>query len=223
MTVPLETGCYRSLLTMAVLAGGIVNESRNHGKWDKDVLNYFASQLVDLIDECELADLCQDRANDLAKVVGELMGEPETVDPQQVEGQSNEMGKQFAKFADCIFDTYALAIMDEGNGGPDAGDWPDDPWLQTIRPLRVRTVRLCLLSNVYRNKRGTSSSKFWKNWKYQKKPSTLSKRWLLALRMPSSTPMTRHRPLPTPPNTNSRPLHERRESLPLTRDTLASA
>ena len=139
MTVPLETGCYRSLLTMAVLAGGIVNESRNHGKWDKPILAYFASQLVDLVDECELAPACQDQANDLAEVVGRLMLEPETVDPQQVEEQVNEMGQQFANLTSCIFDVYAVTAEVSTNG--DFDDWPDDDWLQTIRPQRVRTVR----------------------------------------------------------------------------------
>jgi|TARA_Y100000310_G_scaffold283882_2_gene306179 hypothetical protein len=128
-------------MTMAVLAGGVVNEARNHGKWDKPVLAYLGSELVNLIDHCELADACQDRGNALAEVLGQLMSEPETVDPQQVAEQANGMGQELANLAACIFDVYALTADFNLNFDRDVDDWPDEDWLMTIRPLRVRSVR----------------------------------------------------------------------------------
>ena len=77
----------------------------------------------------------------MAEVLGRLGDEPETVDPQQVEEQANDMGQQFAGLVGCIFDVYALTADFNLDGSRDVDDWPDDDWLMTIRPLRVREVR----------------------------------------------------------------------------------
>ena len=141
MPVPLEPTCYRNLFTMTAVMGGIVNEARSHDRWDKTLLGFFGSYLVGLVDECDMAEACSQEAYDLAGVLGELISEPDTPDPQKVEEQVNNMGQHMADLTTCMFDMYALSPDFTAFESRTLPDWPDEPWMLEVRPRRVRTVR----------------------------------------------------------------------------------
>ena len=126
---------------MTAVMGGIVNEARNHDRWDKPLLSFFASYLVGLVDDCDLAEACSQEAYDLAGVLGELIAEEDTPDPQKSQEQVENMGQHMANLTSCLFDMYALSPDFTALENRTFPDWPDDGFILEVRPRRVREVR----------------------------------------------------------------------------------
>ena len=138
MPVPMEATCYQSLWNMSVNLGRLVESVERGVSWDPRVAISMASDLVELVDVCVLSTECTDPALALMAALGDIL--EETGDTPLTTDQLEPVGASLAGMTKCLHDIYQLRADFTRLDAPWT-DWPDDRWLATWKPLRVKATR----------------------------------------------------------------------------------
>ena len=135
MPLPIERRCTNAVLQLVLDAGGVIAQAQQPvSTWDQDRVTKMEEDLVIVAKNCELfAEYCLADAYRLYQELGNIQGRGEF---KPIADQVNDLEKTMYKFADCLFEAYALEGREYEDYSVSPEEIPEDPysgWL-TMNP-----------------------------------------------------------------------------------------
>ena len=143
MPLPMERGCVKSVVQLALDAGGVIAQAQQPvSTWDQDRVTKMDQDLVAIAHDCELFQSCLESAFGLYEELGNIQGRGEF---KPVADQVNDLEATMHKFLDCLFGAYALETRHYEDYQVSLEEWEaGKPWLKMDpetgefdRPTRV--------------------------------------------------------------------------------------